>query len=113
MTERLSPRGRGRKASKEAIRGRGFSLRGRIFLHPTSTASADRYPSSGANFVRATFSHKGRREGYDQSVQTDNALAPAVLRCVAEHAARLLDREQGLELTEPGINRYAGKMRGH
>jgi hypothetical protein len=47
----LSPCGRGRIASTDAIRVRGYGL------------SIERNPSSGTDFVRATFSHKWRREG--------------------------------------------------
>jgi len=61
MVVRLSPCGRGRIASKDAIRVRGFSPRVAI-AHLLPTASGDGDPSSVADFVRATFSHKGRRD---------------------------------------------------
>jgi hypothetical protein len=32
------------------------------FVTGEGSVSADRDPSSGADFIRATFSHKGRRE---------------------------------------------------
>jgi len=51
----LSPYGIGRIA--QAIRVRGISPREKLLL-----AFADADPSSVADFVRATFSHKGRRK---------------------------------------------------
>jgi len=51
----LSPCGRGRIA--QAIRVRGIFPRVKLLL-----AFTDADPSSGADFVRATFSHKGRRK---------------------------------------------------
>jgi hypothetical protein len=51
----LSPCGRGRIASKDAIRVRGISPPGKLFFAP-----ADRTPHPA---LRATFSHKGRRNG--------------------------------------------------
>jgi hypothetical protein len=59
MTVHLSPCGRGRIASSDAIRVRGISPR--ITL-PFASADAD--PSSGADFVRVAFSHKGRRKKF-------------------------------------------------
>jgi hypothetical protein len=55
MTVHLSPCGRGRIA--QAIRVRGISPQLKL---PLAFADAD--PSSVADFARATFSHKGRRE---------------------------------------------------
>jgi hypothetical protein len=43
---------------EDAFRVRGLSPRVRLLFEP-----ADADPSSGADFVRATFSHKGRRKG--------------------------------------------------
>jgi hypothetical protein len=55
---RTPKRSFGYVASLDAIRVRGFSPSGKLFLAP-----ADADPSSVADFVRATFSHKGRRKG--------------------------------------------------
>jgi hypothetical protein len=54
----LSPCGRG--SLREAKRGEGFvSADAGLFIE--APVFADRDPSSVADFVRATFSHKGRR----------------------------------------------------
>ena len=47
---------------EDAFRVRGLSPRTNPMID-----YADRYPSSDADFVRATFSHKGRREGAQAS----------------------------------------------
>ena len=52
------PLWKGRIASKDAIRVRGLSPPSKLSFGP---AEAD--PSSGADFVHAIFSHKGRRCG--------------------------------------------------
>jgi hypothetical protein len=64
----LSPCGRG--SLREAKRGEGFgSADTDLFEMPVL---ADRDPSSVADFVRATFSHKGRRlEGRCRDVVAD------------------------------------------
>src|SRR4051812_12754990 len=57
-TVHLSPCGRGRIASQDAIRVRGLSPRRKFRV-----VFAETDPSSVANCVRDTFSHKGRRVG--------------------------------------------------
>jgi len=47
--------------------GRDAQHRGRV----RGSVSADRDPSSGADFVRATFSHKGRREESNDPVRDE------------------------------------------
>jgi hypothetical protein len=41
------------------------------FVTGEGSVSADRDPSSGADFVRATFSHKGRREESNDPVRDE------------------------------------------
>src|SRR5579859_6424023 len=77
QTVYLSPCGRGRIASKDAIRVRGLAPPGKL---PFVSADATPHPA-----LRATFSHKGRRirdRGEIDSTKIDHALA------FSGHAAR-------------------------
>src|SRR5579859_3407425 len=72
----LSPCGRGRIASQDAIRVRGLSPHIKLPIVP-----ADATPHPARTKVRATFSHKGRRKNSRRAALTKVHHAVAMLDC--------------------------------